>query len=57
MFLKIVGALVVIWLAFTVLGFLIEGLFWLGVIGGVLFLGTSAYTAIKGRNNPKRLKP
>lgn len=57
MFLKILGGLVVIWLAFTVLGFVIKGLFWLGLIGVVLFLGTSAYTAIKSRRSPKRLKP
>lgn len=56
MFWKIVGALIVVWLAFTVLGFVIKGLFWLGIIGGVLFLGTSAYTALKSKNDPKRIK-
>ncbi|SFA75985.1 hypothetical protein SAMN05216266_101265 [Amycolatopsis marina] len=56
MFWKIVGALIVIWLAFTVLGFVIEGLFWLAIIGGVLFLGTAAYGAIKGKDDPKRLR-
>jgi uncharacterized membrane protein len=53
---KIVGALIVVWLAFTVLGFVIKGLFWLAVIGGVLFLGTAAYGAIKAKKDPKRLK-
>ncbi|WP_370945559.1 hypothetical protein AB5J62_41665 [Amycolatopsis sp. cg5] len=56
MFWKIVGALIVIWLAFTVLGFVIKGLFWLAIIGGVLFLGTAAYGAIKGGKDPKRIK-
>jgi uncharacterized membrane protein len=56
MFWKIVGALIVIWLAFTVLGFVIKGLFWLAVIGGVLFLGTTAYGAITGKNDPKRIR-
>lgn len=55
MFWKIVGTLIVIWLAFTLFGFLIKGLFWLGVIGGVLFLGTTAYTALKGKGGQKRL--
>lgn len=48
---KIAGVLLVIWLAFTVIGFVVKGLFWLAVIGGVLFLGTAAYTAIKGGSN------
>lgn len=48
MFWKIVGVLVVVWLAFTVIGFVVKGLFWLAIIGGVLFLGTAAYGAIKG---------
>jgi uncharacterized membrane protein len=52
---KIVGTLIVIWLAFTVLGFVIKGLFWLAIIGGVLFLGTAAYGAIKGKDNPKQI--
>lgn len=45
---KIAGVLIVIWLAFTVIGVVVKGLFWLAIIGGVLFLGTAAYTAIKG---------
>ncbi|GAA1985161.1 MULTISPECIES: hypothetical protein [Amycolatopsis] len=57
MFWKIVGTLIVVWLAFTVLGFVVKGLFWLAVIGGVLFLGTAAYGAIKGRGDSKRLNP
>jgi hypothetical protein len=45
---RIIGVLLVIWLAFTVLGFVIKGLFYLAIIGGLLFLGTAAYGAIKG---------
>lgn len=55
MFWKIVGTLIVIWLVFTLAGFLIKGLFWLGIIGGVLFLGTTTYTALKGKGGQKRL--
>jgi hypothetical protein len=36
---KIVGALLAIWLAFTVLGVVVKGLFWLAVIGGLLVAG------------------
>jgi len=50
--LAIIAILLVIWLVLTVLGVLIKGLFWLAIIGGLLFLGTAAYAAIKRRNNP-----
>jgi hypothetical protein len=45
---RIIGVLLVAWLVVSVLGALLEGLFWLAVAGGVLFLGTAAYGAIKG---------
>jgi len=32
-----------VWLVFIVLGALIKGLFWLVIVGAVLFLGTAAY--------------
>jgi len=37
-------------LALTILGAVVKGVFWLAVVGGVLFLGTAAYGAIKGRS-------
>lgn len=55
MFWKIVGALLVIWLAVTVLGFVVKSLFWLAAIGGLMFLGTAAYGAIKSKGDNKRL--
>lgn len=45
---KVIGVIVVLWLALTVIGAVIKGLFWLAVIGGVLFVATAAYGAIKG---------
>ena len=42
--------LLVAWLVLAVLGAVIEGLFWLTVVGVVLFLGTAAYTAITRRS-------
>jgi uncharacterized membrane protein len=45
--LKIIGILLVVWIALSVLGAVIEGLFWLTVVGVVLFVGTAAYGAIK----------
>lgn len=49
---RILVILLVAWLVLTLLGALIQGLFWLAVIGGLLFLSTLAYAAIKGRDNP-----
>ncbi len=36
-------ALIVIWIVLSIVGFVVEGLFWLAVIGIVLFLATSAW--------------
>ena len=49
MFWKVIGVLVAVWLAFTLLGFLVKSLFCLAIIGGVLFLGTAVYGAIRGK--------
>jgi hypothetical protein len=40
--LGIIALLLVVWLVITVLGVVIKGLFWLAVIGVLLFLVTSA---------------
>ena len=45
--LKIIIILLVIWAAFSILGFLIEGLFWLAVIGLVLFAATAVWGFLK----------
>ena len=39
------------------IGFVLKGLFWLGVIGGVAFLATAAYSAIKGGEHRRQLRP
>ncbi len=39
---KVILVILAIWLAVSVLGFLVKGLFWLGVIGGIAFLVTAA---------------
>lgn len=38
----IIVGLLVIWLVLSVLGFVIKGLFWLAIIGIVLFVATGA---------------
>ncbi|MFR9730449.1 hypothetical protein ACL03H_14590 [Saccharopolyspora sp. MS10] len=39
---KVLGGLLALWLVVTVAGFVLKGLFWLAVIGGVLFVATAA---------------
>ena len=39
--LRFLGLLLVVWLALTVVGAIIEGLFWLAVAGPVLFFVTA----------------
>jgi hypothetical protein len=41
--LGLIGMLLVLWLALAVVGAIIEGLFWLLVVGVVLFLATAAW--------------
>lgn len=53
---KVIGVIVLVWLAFTVVGVIIKGLFWLAVIGGVLFVGTLAYGALKGGKDQRSLR-
>ncbi|HVV21798.1 MAG TPA: hypothetical protein VHF06_20355 [Pseudonocardiaceae bacterium] len=55
MLLRVIGALLVIWLAFVVLGVVIKGLVILAVVGGIAFLGTAGYMAI--RNNSRKRLP
>ena len=54
MLLRVIGALIVIWLAFVVLGVVIKGLVILAVIGGIAFVATAGYAAIKNRSGSKR---
>lgn len=50
LFVGIIAVLLVAWLAITVLGALLKGLFWLAVVGGILFVGTAVYGAIKNKS-------
>jgi hypothetical protein len=40
--LRLLGLLLVVWLVITVVGAVIEGLFWLAVIGLLFFVATAA---------------
>ena len=46
---RLLLALLAVWVVLAVLGFVVKGLFWLAVVGIVLFLATGGYTALKSR--------
>jgi hypothetical protein len=54
--LKIVAVLLVVWLVLTVLGAVVEGLFWLTVVGAVLFLATAGYGYLKRGSGPRQIR-
>ena len=45
--LALIGLLLVIWLAFAVVGAVVKGLFWLLIVGVVLFIGTAVFGWVK----------
>ena len=45
--LKIVGLLLIAWLALMIIGAVLKGLFWLVVIGAVFFVATAAFGWVK----------
>jgi hypothetical protein len=47
--LRFLLVLLVVWVALTVIGAVVKGLFWLAVVGLVLFLGTAALGAGRRR--------
>ncbi|MGY1826865.1 MULTISPECIES: hypothetical protein [unclassified Blastococcus] len=47
MLLRLIGLLLVVWLVLSIIGALVEGLFWLLLVGAVLFVATAAYGWLK----------
>ena len=43
--------LLVIWLAVAIIGAVVEGLFWLLVVGAILFVATAAFGWVKRRTS------
>jgi hypothetical protein len=56
MLLKIIGAIIVIWIAFAVIGFLFKALTFLLVAAAVVTLGVVGYNAIKGGSERKQIR-
>ena len=48
--LGIIALLLVVWVALVVIGAVIKGLFWLAVVGVLLFLGTTALGWVRHRS-------
>ncbi|WP_410675433.1 hypothetical protein [Amycolatopsis sp. cmx-4-68] len=42
-------ALLIVWAALVVLGIVIKGLFWLIIVGAVLFVTTGVFGFVKGK--------
>jgi hypothetical protein len=57
MLLKIIGALIVIWLAFSVIGFVVKALGTLLIIAAVVTVGAVGYAAIKGKSDKRQIRP
>lgn len=52
---RVLGILALIWIGFMVIGAVFKALVWVLVIGGVLFIGSAAYTALS-KNDRKELR-
>jgi hypothetical protein len=48
--------LLLLWLALAIIGFVVKALFWLAIVGIVLFLATSAFGAIRSRGRRSALR-
>ncbi len=47
---RVIIALLLVWLALSIVGAVVEGLFWLTITGAVLFLATAAIGALRRRS-------
>lgn len=52
----LIVTLLVLWLVLAVLGFVIKSLFWLAIVGLVLFAATSIWAAVRGRRGRGALR-
>jgi hypothetical protein len=50
---RLLIALLVVWVVLAILGFVIKGLFWLAIVGIVLFLVTGGFAAVRGRTSAR----
>ena len=55
--LKVIGILLVAWLVLAIIGAVIKGLFWLTIIGAVLFVGTAVAGYLHRRSSSQGSLP
>ena len=56
MVLKIIGAIIVVWIALSVIGFVFKALVAMLVVAAVATVGVAAYGAIKGKKDYKQIR-
>jgi hypothetical protein len=56
MLLKIIGAIILVWVAFTVLGMVFKVLGFLLVAAAVVTVGAIGYAAVKGGSERKQIR-
>lgn len=53
-FAVVIVVLLALWAVLSIVGFVLKGLFWLGVIGLILIVGTIAFGAVQRSLNNRR---
>lgn len=57
MLLKVLGAIIVIWVAFAVIGFVFEAVLTLMIVGAVVaVVGGVGYAMVKGKGDRKQIR-
>jgi uncharacterized membrane protein len=56
MLLKIIGAIIVIWVAFAVIGFVVKAVGFLLIAAAVVTVGVIGYNAVKGSSERKQIR-
>jgi hypothetical protein len=54
--LKIIGAVILIWVAFSLIGFIFKAVVWLLVAAAVVSIGAIAYGAVKGKADRRQIR-
>ncbi|WP_214371303.1 hypothetical protein [Pseudonocardia sp. H11422] len=54
--LKVLGVVLLVWIAFSLIGAVFEFLTWAVVIGGLVFLGAAAYSALTSRSGRRTIR-
>lgn len=52
---KVLGIIALVWIGLIVLGWVFKALFWVLVLGAVLFVGSAAYAALKSKSDSTAL--